>query len=332
MALLRHISDLLGLGVGPAGTLLAVVAAFVVATVLRGIRLLLRPNETSWERWRSLGTWWALLVLLVAMLLLGRAAVVVVFGALSLLALHEAVGLTGRRGWLPAAAGLAVVVYGWAWLDWRTLFTGVLPIAAVVLVAAEAGWRRWLRPRHEETRAAVIAFLEAVVGPAFVVAVASLPGPDTLPGNRMGWLVLLLLLAELNDIAQAFWGRTLGRLRMAPVLSPKKTWEGFWGGLLTTTAASVLVAPALTDYGRGTPPGAGALGVPVWVWAAVLGGLVAVGGVAGDLVASRLKRRAGVKDSGRLLPGHGGVLDRIDSVAVAAPTFFALTWLLWFRP
>lgn len=332
MTLLRHISDLLGLGIGPTGTLLAVVGVFVVATVLRAIRLRLRPGDTSRERWRSLGTWWALLALLVGMLLLGRPAVVLVFGALSLLALREATRLTAPRRWLPLAA-LAVALYGWAWLDWSTLFTAVLPAAAVALLIAEAGWRLWLRPRYDAVRATVIAFLETVVGPAFVVAVVSLPGPVTRPGNRMGWLVLLLVLTELNDIAQAFWGRTFGRVRMAPALSPKKTWEGFWGGVLTTTAASVLVAPTLTDYGRGTPPGAGAAAAaPTWLWAALLGGLVAAAGVAGDLTASRLKRRAGVKDSGRLLPGQGGVLDRLDSLAVAAPVFFALTWLLWYRP
>ena len=189
---------------------------------------------------------------------------------------------------------------------------------------------------------AVLAFLESVAGPSFAVAVASLPAPGAmevapaegaaLAGTRLGWLVLLLVLTELNDIAQAFWGRTFGRHRMAPRLSPNKTWEGFWGGVASTAAAAVVAAPAVTDWGRLVPPGASAVTLPPRVWSAVLGVLVAVAGVAGDLVASWLKRRAGVKDSGRLLPGQGGVLDRLDSLAVAAPVFFTVTWLLWMRP
>ncbi|MFW5947293.1 MAG: phosphatidate cytidylyltransferase, partial [Gemmatimonadota bacterium] len=193
-------------------------------------------------------------------------------------------------------------------------------------------------------------FLQTVVGPVFVVGVASLPEPVHVPGTRLGWLVLLLFLTELNDIAQAWWGKALGRRPLAPVLSPRKTWAGFGGGMLTTAAAAVLVAPYLTDWGRAAPPavaaltGATAHGVPggsgaadpaavaVWIWPALLGVLVSVAGLLGDLSASALKRRAGVKDSGELLPGHGGVLDRLDSLALAAPVFFFLTWLLWFRP
>ncbi|MFO7892193.1 MAG: phosphatidate cytidylyltransferase [Longimicrobiales bacterium] len=275
---LWHISDLLGLGPGPARVLLVLVAAMLVGTVLRAIRLVARRTSTARERWRSVGTWWALLAVFVAMLAVGRPAVAVVMGVGALLALREAWAIAA-----PGSRGLALAV--------------------------------------------------AVVGPGFVVAVAWLPGPVTLPGTELGWLVLLLVLTELNDIAQAFWGRTLGRRRMTPVLSPKKTWAGFWGGVVTTTAAAVLIAPYLTDYGRGIPPGAGALAdAPAWLWPAVLGVLVAPAGVAGDLLASRLKRRAGVKDSGRLLPGQGGVLDRLDSLTGTAPVFWVLTWFLWIQP
>ncbi|MDX1675262.1 MAG: phosphatidate cytidylyltransferase [Longimicrobiales bacterium] len=275
---LRHISDLLGLGPGPTGVLLGLGAALSLATVLRAGRLMLRPTQTARKRWRSVGTWWVLLAVFVAMLALGRPAVAVVMILASGLALREALAIA--------------------------------------------------TPGHR-----LLALALAALGPGFVVAVAWLPGPETLPATELGWLVLLLVLTELNDIAQAFWGRTLGRLPLAPVLSPRKTWEGFWGGVLTTTAASVAVAPYLTDYGRGVPPVAGSLAsAPSWIWSALLGLLVAVAGVAGDLLASRLKRRAGVEDSGRLLPGQGGILDRLDSLTVTAPTFFVLTWLLWIRP
>ncbi|MGK7312722.1 MAG: phosphatidate cytidylyltransferase [Candidatus Longimicrobiales bacterium M2_2A_002] len=278
MNLLRHISDLLGLGPGPTRVLLGLVAVLGVATVLRAVRLAVRPTATARRRWRSLATWWVLLVVGVAMLALGRGAVVVVMALVAVLALREA---------------MAIVT-----------------------------------PGHR-----LLAVALAVVGPGFVVAVAYLPAPSALPTTELGWLVLLLVLTELNDIAQAFWGRTVGRLRMTPELSPRKTWEGFCGGVATTAVVSVLLAPYLTDYGRSVPPAAGPLAsAPEWVWPALLGLLVGVAGTAGDLTASRLKRSAGVKDSGDVLPGQGGVLDRVDSLTVAAPTYFVLTWLLWFRP
>ena len=278
MISLRHISDLLGLGLGPTRVLLGMTAVLAAATVLRAVRLAVRPTATARRRWRSLATWWVLLVLGIVMLALGRRAVAVVMAAIALLALRESVSIA--------------------------------------------------TPGHR-----LSAVMVALTGPGFVVAVAFLPGPRTLPGTELGWLVLLLLLTELNDIAQAFWGRTVGRHRMTPELSPRKTWEGFWGGVATTTVAAILLAPFLTDYGRGIPPAAGALeSAPAWLWSGLLGLLVGVAGTAGDLTASRLKRSAGVKDSGTLLPGQGGVLDRLDSLTVAAPTFFVLTWLLWIRP
>ena len=275
---LRHLSDLLGLGPGPTAVLIGLVATLAVATVLRALRLMARPTETARKRWRSVGTWWVLTAIFIAMLALGRPAVAVVMVMAAGLALAESLGI------------------------------------------AVKGHR-------------LLAIALAVLGPGFVVAVSWLPAPSTLPGTELGWLVLLLVLTELNDIAQAFWGRTFGRLRLAPVLSPKKTWEGFWGGVTTTTVAAVLLAPWLTDYGRGVPPASASLTwAPEWLWSALLGLLVAVAGVAGDLTASRLKRRAGVKDSGSLLPGQGGVLDRLDSLTGTAPVFFVLTWLLWIRP
>ena len=221
------------------------------------------------------------------------------------------------------------------WWVLLALFVGMLAlgrpgVAAVMALAALLAFREsWAlaAPGRRLLAAAV-----ALVGPAFVAAVAWLPAPFAHPGTRLGWLVLLLVLTELNDVAQAFWGRTLGRFRMAPQLSPKKTWEGFWGGIVTTTAVAAFIAPYLTDYGQTAPPAAAGLAAPAWLWPALVGLVVAVAGVAGDLLASRLKRQAGVKDSGRLLPGQGGVLDRLDSLTVAAPAFWALTWLLWVLP
>ena len=122
-----------------------------------------------------------------------------------------------------------------------------------------------------------------------------------------GLLLYLVLLTQLNDVFQFLAGKTFGRHRITPVISPKKTWEGFLGGVLLTTPLAVAL--------RFLTP----LSVPLAVGAGLL---ISVFGFVGDVVVSAVKRDVGVKDSSDAIPGHGGVLDRIDSLCYAAPLFF----------
>ncbi|MEW6459288.1 MAG: phosphatidate cytidylyltransferase [Bacillota bacterium] len=129
------------------------------------------------------------------------------------------------------------------------------------------------------------------------------------------WLLLVLVVTWAFDIFGYFTGMVLGRIRMTPNLSPKKTVEGLAGGIL----AAVAVAAAGGFFI------AGKLDWPF----IVLGLLIGAAAQAGDLAASALKRFAGVKDAGRLLPGHGGVLDRFDSMLVSAPLgYYLIQWLI----
>ncbi len=132
---------------------------------------------------------------------------------------------------------------------------------------------------------------------------------------RSGWAVTLLLLATVvvSDSAQYYSGRAFGRHPLAPVISPKKTIEGAIGGVL---AAALFMALA------GSRVLVGEAVIPL----ALLGLAIAIVGICGDLFESSLKRRAGVKDSSTLIPGHGGVLDRIDALLFATPVFY-----LYFR-
>jgi phosphatidate cytidylyltransferase len=125
------------------------------------------------------------------------------------------------------------------------------------------------------------------------------------PNGRLLLLYLLVLIAS-ADVGAYFGGRLFGRHKLAPQVSPGKTWEGLVAGMLA--AAGVAVA------------GASIFDMPFWPWL-LLCLLVAIVSVIGDLTESMFKRHVGLKDSGRLLPGHGGLLDRIDSLTAAAPTF-----------
>ncbi|MFU8815946.1 MAG: phosphatidate cytidylyltransferase [Pseudomonadales bacterium] len=203
----------------------------------------------------------------------------------------------GRVAYLTALAVLALVTWQlpeyWVMVLWLAAIFWLLAAAAVVayprsgpivshpLVIIPAGllvtWAAWL---------------------AFVV-VRDQPGGAT-------WVLWLLLLVWSADIGAYFAGRRFGRRKLAPRVSPGKTWEGFAGGML----ASLVVTLAML-----VPMGAVA-----WWWVPVVV-LLAVLSVFGDLFESVLKRQRGVKDSGTLLPGHGGVLDRIDSLVAVLPVF-----------
>lgn len=135
--------------------------------------------------------------------------------------------------------------------------------------------------------------------------------------NQGPWLVIgLLMLIWITDSAAYFVGRQWGRRKLAPLLSPGKTWIGVYGGLIGAGLWGLVIAASLAlDGSRG-------------IAFVLLCGLVAALSVVGDLYESQLKRRRGLKDSGALLPGHGGMLDRIDSLTAAAPLFcVGLLWL-----
>ncbi len=159
--------------------------------------------------------------------------------------------------------------------------------------------------------------LKLVIGTAMVVpawcAIALLHGD----GDRgPAWALYAVLLVWAADSGAWFFGSRIGGRKLSPSISPGKTWAGFWGGLGTVCLVALLAVPVL---------GLGWNQAPALIAASLLTGLASV---VGDLFESIIKRHAGAKDSGYLVPGHGGVLDRIDSVLAALPVFaIAKAWL-----
>lgn len=159
--------------------------------------------------------------------------------------------------------------------------------------------------------AAVFTGLAALLlAPAYVglplgtlAAIRAMCGPET-----MVWMIAVI---AASDSAQYYTGRSLGRRKLAPAVSPGKTIEGLLGGLVVAPIAAAALAP----WGLPDAP---------WYLAAIVGLVLAAFGVGGDLFESLLKRSAGMKDSSTLIPGHGGVLDRIDAYLFAAPAFYLL--------
>lgn len=133
------------------------------------------------------------------------------------------------------------------------------------------------------------------------------PSSSTAPGGA-GLILYLVVLTQGNDVAQYLWGKWLGRHKVIPKVSPNKTWEGLIGGVLTTVGLAYLLAPWITPL---TP-----------LHTLLTGLIIGIGGFIGDVNISALKRDLGVKDSGNTIPGHGGILDRVDSLTFTAPMFF----------
>ena len=132
------------------------------------------------------------------------------------------------------------------------------------------------------------------------------------------WFVLLyIILIWINDVGAYLVGVTLGKHRLCERLSPKKSWEGFFGGVLFTVVAACLLGPRIT----------GLENTSLWGWI-FFGIILTLSAVAGDLVESMFKREAGVKDSGNIIPGHGGFLDRFDSVFISIPFVYVMKLLM----
>lgn len=127
-------------------------------------------------------------------------------------------------------------------------------------------------------------------------------------GGGIGLLMFVLLLTIGNDFMQYVFGKSFGKNKILPKVSPNKTWEGFWGGVLSSVLFSMILAPFLTPLSH--------------VQACCVGIILAIAGFCGDVTMSAIKRDIGVKDTGSLLPGHGGILDRLDSLIFTAPLFF----------
>jgi phosphatidate cytidylyltransferase len=137
---------------------------------------------------------------------------------------------------------------------------------------------------------------------------ARLLGPDFPQAAHSGTAMLLYLafLTAINDVGAFLCGKSLGHQRISPNVSPNKTWAGFLGGLLVCTALAVVLAP-IAGF--------------TFVQGALAGLLIGIAGFFGDLTVSAIKRDLGIKDSGSSIPGHGGVLDRVDSLVLSAPIF-----------
>lgn len=293
----------------------SLVGAAALAT-LAGLLLARRhPDSAAVENLNArIRAWWVLILAGGGALLAGRNAVILLFALVSFLALREFVTQTPVRRADHAALFLCFFIalpvqYLLVALEWYGMFSIWIPVYAFlalpVLAVLFADTERFL----DRTAATHWGLMVCVYCISHIPALMNLriPGYE---GRTPLLMVFVVLIAQVSDILQYVWGKLLGRRQVAPVLSPAKTVEGLLGGVLSAT----LLGAALYRI------------TPFAPWqAAALALLIAVLGFLGGLVMSAIKRDRGIKDWSHLIRGHGGMLDRLDSLCFSAPVFFHLT-------
>lgn len=263
-------------------------------------------------------SWWVMVGLLAVAFALGPVATILLFALISFWCLREFTSLTPT----PVADHYTLAAAFYVFLplqylllldDWYGFFAVAIPVYAFLLlplISVLAGATADFLPRIAKIQWALML---AVYCTSHVPAVLLLDIPGA-PAGNFGLLAFLLLVVQGSDVLQYVFGKTLGRHRIAPRVSPNKTWEGFLGG----GGAATLLGAGLWWLTPFTP-----------LQALLVALAIVLAGFAGGLVLSAVKRSLGAKDWGSMVEGHGGMLDRMDSLAFAAPIFFHLT-RFWF--
>ena len=260
--------------------------------------------------------WWSMIAIFVAAFFIGKNATLVLFGIISFLALREFITLTPTKSgdYYPLALSFFVLVplqYYLIGIDWYTLFSIFIPVYGFLLLPAFAA----LAGDVEDFLARIAKIQWGVMIAVYCVSHApallllNVPGySDT--GQNVLLLFYLLLIVQMSDVMQYVFGKLFGKTKIAPIVSPSKTVEGLVGG----GASAVAIGAAMWWITPFTP-----------LQAAGMALIIVMMGFFGGLALSAVKRSLGAKDWGTMIEGHGGVMDRMDSVTFAAPIFFHVT-------
>jgi phosphatidate cytidylyltransferase len=301
-----------------AGVFGLLVVASLAGALLRHRLAAAGPNASIDNLNARIKTWWWMVILLGIAFAFGKGGVVVLFAFVSFLCLREFVSLTyTRRGdhWALALVfffflPLQFILVG---VGWYGLYSVLIPVYAFLTLPIFAALSSDTTRFFERASKLQAALMICVYCISYVPALMTLRIPGFEGGNLLliAWLVLVV---QSSDVLQYVWGKLFGRHSIAPALSPSKTVEGALGGIASATLLGAMLA-WLTPF--------------TVLQAAGIGALVTLLGLFGGLVMSAIKRDRGVKDWGTILEGHGGMLDRLDSVIFAAPVYFHVLRYGW---
>ena len=291
-------------------TALLVIAS--VAGAILGRRTRSESGRATIENLKArVDAWWVMIAVLAVTFALGETATLVVFAFVSFFALREFITLTPTRpgDYLPLVLTFFVILpaqYVLIAYDQYGTFAIFIPVYGFLLLPAVATFagdtHEFLERSAKLQWAAMITVYCISYAPALLLL--KIPGYEN--SNAL-LLLYLLLIVQLSDVLQYVFGKLFGRTKLAPVVSPSKTVEGLVGGSVATTLIGASLA-WITPF--------------TWLQALAISFVIVVAGVLGGLTLSAMKRGLGAKDWGVMIEGHGGMLDRMDSVSFAAPVFF----------
>jgi len=266
-----------------------------------------------------INSWWIIIAFFVIGAMLHKTMAMFFFAFLSYLALKEYFTLipsrqTDRRVMFYAYMSI-IAQYYFAGIEWYGMFIIWIPVLMFLLLPFRQVLTGETKGFLENTSRVQWGLMMFVFGLSHLAYMITL---EPINGNVVGGTELVLylvLLTELNDILQYLWGKSIGKRKIIPKVSPNKTVEGFVGAFITISILAVVFS-FLTPF--------------TWYEALIAGMIISGAGFIGDVVISMIKRDIGVKDSGNMLPGHGGILDRVDSLIYTAPLFFHYVYYLYY--
>jgi phosphatidate cytidylyltransferase len=300
---------------GVAGVLLlaSAIGALLKWRVARG-----QPHAVIDNLNARVNAWWVMVAVIGIAFAFGKHGVIGLFLLISFHALREFMTLAyTRRGdhYAIAAAfylGLPVQ-YGLIWMGWYGLYTIFIPVYGFLVLPILSAFGGDTKRFLERAAKVQWGLMVCVFCISHVPALLTLDIPG-FEGRNLLLIAFLVIVVQGSDVLQYVWGKLLGQRKVAPELSPSKTWEGLIGGVASATALGAALYWA----------------TPFNPWqAALISLLICLMGFFGGLVMSAIKRDRGVKDWGHMIEGHGGMLDRLDSVIFAAPVFFHVLHYWW---
>lgn len=301
--------------------LVGLVCVLTTASIVAGILSWRAPKplpSTLVNLNQRINAWWVMVVAITVAFFFGRTGMTILFALISFAALREFVTLTHSRRsdhWvLLGMFGIIIPYQYWlVWTAWYGLFTIFIPVYCFLLMPAITALNGDTERFLERVSAQQWAVMISVYCVSHVPALLTLDVPG-FEGRNLLLIAFLIITVQGSDVLQYIFGKLFGRHLLSPSVSPSKTWEGLIGGLVASSLLGALLS-FLTPFSP--------------LAAAGVAFIACLMGFLGGLVASAIKRDQGVKDWGHLIEGHGGMMDRADSLVFAAPVFFHIVRYFW---
>jgi phosphatidate cytidylyltransferase len=265
-------------------------------------------------------SWWLMAVIFVAATILHPIITFISLGLLSFVALRELSSISknvrsaDRRTLIWCFLAIPVQYY-FAYIGQYGLFLTFIPIFMFLWIPFMLVINGDIDDIGKSMSVLPTQLMLTVFGLSHLAFLVALPEIDGFNAGGRSLLLFIVFITEMNDVFQFTWGKLFGKYKILPKVSPNKTWEGLIGGVLTTVIVGYFLK-FLTPFTD--------------IQIIIVCFTIAIAGFIGDVVLSAVKRDIGIKDTGESIPGHGGILDRIDSLALTGPLFFHIVYNLYY--